>query len=67
MKQNAKMKFQSWRTTDEEECAKRRERASVESMKVKSIDVVDGFGVYEVSHPAADRRTAKYRVEMLFR
>ena len=64
MKQNAKMKFQSWRTTDEEERAKRRERATVESMKVKSIDAADGFGIYEVSHPAADRRTAKYRVEI---
>ena len=63
-KPNAKMKFQSWMTTDEEERAKRRERAGVEPMKVKSIDVVDGFGVYEVSHPAADRRTAKYRVEL---
>ena len=61
---NAKMKFQSWMTTDEEERAKRCERAGVEPMKVKSIDVVDGFGVYEVSHPAADRRTAKYRVEL---
>ena len=61
---NAKMKFQSWMTTDEEERAKRRERAGVEPMKVKSIDVEDGFGVYEVSHPAADRRTAKYRVEI---
>ena len=45
MKQNAKMKFQSWKTTDEEECAKRRECASIESMKVKAVDVVDGFGV----------------------
>ena len=33
-------------------------------MKVKEFDVVDGFGVYEVSHPAADRRMAKYRVEI---
>lgn len=63
-KQSAKMKFQSWRTTDEEERAKRRERASVEPMKVKAVDVADGFGVYEVSHPAADRRTARYRVEI---
>lgn len=61
---NAKMKFQSWKTTDEEERAKRRERASVEAMKVKAVDAPDGFGVYEVSHPAADRRTAKYRVEI---
>ena len=61
---NAKMKFQSWMTTDEEERAKRRERASIESMRVKALDVVDGFGVYEVSHPAADRRTVKYRVEL---
>ena len=64
MKSNAKMKFQSWKTTDEEERAKRRERASVESMKVRAVDAPDGFGVYEVSHPAADRRTAKYRVEI---
>ncbi len=34
---NAKMKFQSWMTTDEEERAKRRERASIESMRVKEI------------------------------
>ncbi len=64
MKQNAKMKFQSWRTTDEEERAKRRERASAESMKVRAVDAPDGFGIYEVSHPAADRRIAKYRVEI---
>ena len=64
MKPNAKMKLQSWRTTDEEEHAKRRERASIEEMKVKALDVVDGFGIYEVSHPAEDRRTAKYRVEI---
>lgn len=64
MKSNAKMKFQSWKTTDEEERAKRRERASVESMKVRAVDAPDGFGIYEVSHPAADRRTAKYRVEI---
>lgn len=64
MKPNAKMKFQSWNTTDEEERAKRRERASVESMKVRAVDAPDGFGLYEVSHPAADRRTAKYRVEI---
>ena len=60
MKPNAKMKFQSWKTTDEEERAKRRERASVESMKVRTVDAPDGFGIYEVSHPAADRRTARY-------
>lgn len=33
-------------------------------MKVKAIDAPDGFGVYEVSHPAADCRTAKCRVEL---
>ena len=64
MKPNAKMRFQSWKTTDEEERAKRRGRASIESMKVRAINAPDGFGVYEVSHPAADRRTAKYRVEI---
>lgn len=63
-KSNAKMKFQSWNTTDEEECNKRRERATIESMKVKALDAPDGFGVYEVTHPAADSRTAKYRVEL---
>lgn len=61
---NARMKFQSWATTDAEEREKRRERASAEPMKVKAVDVVDGFGVYEVSHPAADRRTAVYHVEL---
>ena len=55
MKTNAKMKFQSWKTTDEEERATRRERASIESMKVREINAPDGFGVYEVSHPAARR------------
>ena len=64
MKPNAKMRFQSWKTTDEEERAKRRARASIESMKARAIDAPDGFGVYEVSHPVADRRTAKYRVEI---
>ncbi len=63
-KPNAKMKFQSWNTTDEEERAKRRERAEKEPMKVKTQDAAGGFGVYEVSHPAADRRMAKYRVEI---
>ena len=53
---NAKLKFQSWATTDAEEREKRRERASIEPMKVKAVDVADGFGTYEVFHPAADRR-----------
>ncbi len=57
-------KFESWATTDEEEIRKRKERAAAEPMKVRAVDVVGGFGVYEVSHPAADRRTAKYRVEL---
>ena len=61
---NAKSKFQSWATTDAEERARRRERASIEPMKVKSVDAADGFGTYEVSHPAADRRTAVYHVEL---
>ncbi len=61
---SAKSKFPSWATTDAEEREKRRERSRVEPMKVKSVDVVDGFGVYEVSHPAPDRRTATYRVEL---
>lgn len=60
----AKLTGQSWATTDAEEREKRRERARVEPMRVKAVDVVDGFGVYEVSHPAADRRTAMYRVEL---
>lgn len=33
-------------------------------MKVRAVDAPNGFGIYEVSHPAADRRTAKYRVEI---
>ena len=57
-------KFESWATTDEEEIRKRKERAAAEPMEVRTVDVVGGFGVYEVSHPAADHRTAKYRVEL---
>ncbi len=57
-------KFQSWATTDEEEVRKRRERAAAEPMKVRAVDASGGFGLYEVSHPAADHRTAKYRVEL---
>ena len=59
-----KIKRESWRTTDAEERAKRQERAKVEPMKVRTVDAPDGFGLYEVSHPAADRRTATYRVEV---
>lgn len=60
----ARPTFESWRTTDEEELGKRRSRAELEPMKVRAIDVVDGFGIYEVSHPAPDRRTAAYHVEI---
>ena len=59
-----KIKRETWRTTDAEERAKRQERAKVEPMKVRTVDAPDGFGLYEVSHPAADRRTATYRVEV---
>ena len=59
-----KIKSESWRTTDAEERAKRQERAKVEPMKVRTLDAPDGFGLYEVSHPAADRRTATYHVEV---
>ena len=58
------MKFQSWAMTDAEEREKRRVRASTEPMKVKAIDAPNGFGTYEVSHPAADRRTSLYHVEL---
>ena len=57
-------KFQSWSTTDEEEVVRRRERAAAEAMKIAAVDVSGGFGLYEVSHPAADRRTAVYHVEL---
>ena len=50
-----KIKRESWRTTDAEERAKRQERAKVEPMKVRTVDAPDGFGLYEVSHPAAGR------------
>ena len=59
-----KIKRETWRTTDAEERAKRQERAKVEPMKVRAVDALDGFGLYEVSHPAADRRTATYHVEV---
>ena len=59
-----KIKRESWRTTDAEERTKRQERAKVEPMKVRTVDAPDGFGLYEVSHPAADRRTATYHVEV---
>ena len=59
-----KVKRETWRTTDAEERAKRQERAKVEPMKVRTVDAPDGFGLYEVSHPAADRRTATYHVEV---
>ena len=36
------MKFLSWKTTDEEERAKRRERAAVESMKVRAVAAQNG-------------------------
>lgn len=54
----------SWLTTDAEEYAKRKERAVLEPMKVRAVDAQDGFGRYEVSHPAADRRTVVYHVEL---
>jgi len=57
-------KAESWMTTDEEERTKRRDRATVEPMKVKAVDAPDGFGRYEVSHAAADRRTTVYHVEI---
>ncbi len=57
-------KSESWATTDAEERQKRRERAVSEPMKVKAVDVDDVFGIYEVSHPASDRRTVAYRVEL---
>ena len=63
-KEAAKAKNQSWLTTDEEERAKRRERAKVESMRVRAVDAPQGFGTYEVSHPAADHRTTTYHVEI---
>ena len=59
-----KIKRETWRTTDAEERAKRQERAKAEPMKVRTVDAPDGFGLYEVSHPAADRRTATYHVEI---
>lgn len=57
-------KLESWATTDAEEIRKRRERAAAEPMKVRAVDVSGGFGIYEVSRPAADHRTAAYRVEL---
>ena len=59
-----KVRWETWRTTDAEERAKRQARAKVEPMKVRTVDAPDGFGLYEVSHPAADRRTATYHVEI---
>lgn len=63
-KKSEKTKFASWNTTDAEEIRKRCERAAAEPMKVRGVDVVDGFGVYEVSRTSADRHTIKYRVEL---
>lgn len=59
-----KIKRESWWTTDAEERAKRQERARIEPMKVRTVDAPDGFGLYEVSHPADDRRMATYHVEI---
>ena len=44
MKSNAKMQFQSWKTTDEEGSAKRRERPAAETKKGRGGDARDGGG-----------------------
>ncbi len=60
----ARPAMMSWMTTDAEERKKRQERAAMEPMKVRTVSAPDGFGRYEVSHPAADRRTVVYHVEI---
>lgn len=60
----ARSTFVSWMTTDADERRKRQERAAAEPMKVRAVSAPEGFGRYEVSHPAADRRTAVYHVEI---